>query len=68
MAEHRTGLGNCEVFTQNPSNAIMHLGHANGIVTLWSPTCSTPLVKMLCHRGPVKALAIDRSGKYVLLF
>ena len=43
----------------------MNLGHSNGTVTLWSPTMSTPLVKMQCHRGPVKALAIDRGGYYM---
>ncbi len=24
-----------------------------------------PLVKMLCHNGPVKAIAIDRMGQYM---
>lgn len=50
---------------QNPHNAVMHLGHANGTVTLWSPSMTTPLVKMLCHRGPVQALAVDRGGNYM---
>ena len=35
-----------------------------GTVTLWSPNVKTPLVKMLCHRGPVKALAVDQGGWY----
>jgi U3 small nucleolar RNA-associated protein 7 len=48
---------------QNPWNAIMHLGHYNGTVTLWSPSMSTPLVKMLTHKGPVKAVAVDHTGK-----
>ncbi|KAG0220503.1 WD40-repeat-containing domain protein [Mortierella sp. GBAus27b] len=65
VAEHRTKLGSCDVMTQNPSNAIMHLGHGNGTVTLWSPNMSTPLVKMLCHRGPVTAMAIRHSGEYM---
>jgi hypothetical protein len=29
---------------------------------------SQPLVKMLCHRGPVQALAIDRSGQLSFKF
>ena len=59
---------------QNPWNAVITLGHANGAAarwiltlysldldflfnagtaTMWSPNMSAPLVKMLCHRGPV---------------
>ncbi|KAF9926445.1 Small subunit (SSU) processome component [Linnemannia zychae] len=65
VAEHRTKLGQCSVMTQNPQTAIMHLGHGNGTVTLWSPNMSTPLVKMQCHRGPVTAIAIGHSGTYM---
>ena len=65
VAEHRTKMGQCSVMTQNPWNAIMHLGHANGVVSLWSPNMSTPLVKMLCHKGPVTAMAIDSTGHYM---
>ncbi|KAF9439234.1 Small subunit (SSU) processome component [Entomortierella beljakovae] len=65
VAEHRTKLGKCDVMTQNPATAIMHLGHGNGTVTLWSPNMSTPLVKMQCHRGPVTAMAIGHSGSYM---
>ena len=50
---------------QNPWNAIITLGHANGTATMWSPNMSTPLVKMLCHRGPVSSLAFDMSGRYM---
>jgi U3 small nucleolar RNA-associated protein 7 len=52
--------------TQNPWNAIIHLGHSNGTVTLWSPNMSTPLVKMFTHHGPVRSLAIDREGRYMV--
>ncbi|KAI9016933.1 WD40-repeat-containing domain protein [Gaertneriomyces semiglobifer] len=65
VAEHRTKLGPCNTMTQNPYNAVMHLGHSNGTVTLWAPSVTTPLVKMLCHRGPVQAIAIDRGGNYM---
>ncbi|TPX44159.1 hypothetical protein SeMB42_g04090 [Synchytrium endobioticum] len=65
IAEMRTGLGRCDVMAQNRYNAIMHLGHSNGTVTLWSPNMTSPLVKMLCHRGPVTALAMDRDGLYM---
>ncbi|CAB4490264.1 BING4CT-domain-containing protein [Rhizophagus irregularis] len=65
VAELRTKLGGCDAIAQNPWNAIMHLGHYNGTVTLWSPNMSTPLVKMLTHKGPVKAVAVDHTGKYM---
>lgn len=52
--------------TQNPSNAILHLGHQNGTVTLWSPNSTTSLVKLLAHRGPVRSVSIDRSGHYMV--
>ena len=35
---------------QNPWNAVLALGHANGCVTHWTPNMATPVVKMLCHR------------------
>ncbi|KAI8855313.1 NUC141 domain-containing protein [Chytridium lagenaria] len=66
VAEHKTRLGECKAMRQNPTNAILHLGHNNGTVTLWSPSMTEPIVKMLCHRGPVQSLAIDRSGTYMV--
>lgn len=66
VCEHRTKLGSCHVMTQNPRNAILHLGHTNGTVTLWSPNLTTPHVKMLCHRGPVSGVAVDREGRYMV--
>eukprot|EP00457_Paulinella_chromatophora_P003678 gb/GEZN01003686.1/.p1 GENE.gb/GEZN01003686.1/~~gb/GEZN01003686.1/.p1 ORF type:complete len:626 (-),score=104.09 gb/GEZN01003686.1/:169-2046(-) len=66
VAEHRTKLGDCRVLRQNPRNAVLHLGHSNGTVTLWSPNMTTPLVKMLTHKAPVQALAVDRDGNYMV--
>ena len=66
VSEHRTKLGPCSAMTTNPYNAVVHLGHGNGCVTLWSPAVSKPLVKMLCHRGPVLDVAIDQGGNYMV--
>eukprot|EP00041_Stephanoeca_diplocostata_P036291 m.1316970 g.1316970 ORF g.1316970 m.1316970 type:complete len:566 (-) comp24840_c0_seq4:3728-5425(-) len=65
VAEHRTKLGPCRVMRQNPYNAVMHLGHTNGTVTLWTPNMSDYVVKTLCHRGPVQGIAIDQGGYYM---
>ncbi|KAF2460656.1 WD40-repeat-containing domain protein [Lineolata rhizophorae] len=66
VAEWPTKLGAATSFAQNPYNAIVHAGHQNGTVTLWSPNSSTPLVKILAHRGPVRSLAMDREGYYMV--
>lgn len=66
VAEHRTKLGACEVMRHNPYNAIVCCGHSNGSVTMWAPNVSTPVVKMLTHRGPVRALAVKRDGNYMV--
>ncbi|XP_071979709.1 WD repeat-containing protein 46 isoform X4 [Engystomops pustulosus] len=57
--------GRLNVMCQNPHNAIIHLGHSNGTVSLWSPTVKEPLVKMICHNGAVRALSVDRTGMYM---
>jgi len=56
--------GNPVVMRQNPYNSVMHIGHTNGTVTLWTPASSKYLVKFLCHRGAsVQSLAIDLAGR-----
>lgn len=61
-----TKLGPPTAFTQNPQNAILHVGHQKGLVTLWSPNSAAPLVKLLPHHGPVRSLAVDKSGTYMV--
>jgi len=65
VAEYGTKKGVCQAMRQNPHNGVLHLGHANGVVSLWSPAMGQPLVSMLCHRGPVTGLAVDREGRYM---
>ncbi|KAJ2730863.1 putative U3 small nucleolar RNA-associated protein 7 [Coemansia sp. Cherry 401B] len=65
IGEHRAGYGPSSVLRVNPHNAVVHVGHGNGMVTLWAPQQSLPLAKLLCHKGPVQAMAIDRSGTYM---
>ncbi|KAI1285080.1 WD repeat-containing protein 46 [Halotydeus destructor] len=57
--------GDFTCMAQNKWNAIMHTGHANGTVALWSPNEKEPLVKMLAQACPVKGLTITDDGKYM---
>jgi U3 small nucleolar RNA-associated protein 7 len=66
LGELYTKLGPATAFVQNPHNAILHVGHQRGLVTLWSPNSATPLVKLLPHHGPVRSLAVDKSGTYMV--
>lgn len=66
VIEMPTKRGSPTALAQNPHNAILHVGHQNGTVALWSPNSTTPLVNMLAHRGPVRSIAIDREGRYMV--
>ena len=56
-------------FCANPHNAVVCAGHANGVLSMWSPNCtasSGPLVKILAHRGPVLSCAVDGRGLHLV--
>lgn len=60
VSQHRSKQGATSVMRQNPANAIMHVGHKNGSVTLWSPASSQYLAKLQCHKGtPITSLAVQ---------
>ncbi|KAJ8370890.1 hypothetical protein SKAU_G00109180 [Synaphobranchus kaupii] len=61
-----TKAGRLDVMALNPQNAVIHLGHPTGTVTLWSPNQREPLVKMLCHKGGVRSVAVDKTGTYMV--
>ncbi|ODV94337.1 hypothetical protein PACTADRAFT_51197 [Pachysolen tannophilus NRRL Y-2460] len=67
VSELRTKLGPTLSMRQNPWNGVMHLGHGNGTVTLWSPSMPTPLVKIQASRGPIRSLAVNRDGRYMVV-
>lgn len=52
VVAHRTKQGFCDTMALNPWNAVVNLGHASGIVSLWTPNMSEAVVKMQCHQGP----------------
>ncbi|CAP24231.1 Protein CBR-WDR-46 [Caenorhabditis briggsae] len=60
-----TKCGTLDVMCQNPANAIIHTGHTNGTVSLWSPNSKEPLVKILAHLSAVKGIAVDDQGNYM---
>ncbi|KAH9855547.1 BING4CT-domain-containing protein [Lenzites betulinus] len=67
VVEHRTKFGACHTMCQNPHNAVIHLGHQNGTVTLWTPNLPHPAVRLLAHLGPVASISVDPStgGSYM---
>jgi len=64
VSSHRTRLGPTRSMAQNPSNAVMHLGHSNGVVTMWTPSVKAPVVKVSCHSGHVTGLGVH--GNYMV--
>ncbi|KAK4358402.1 hypothetical protein RND71_024012 [Anisodus tanguticus] len=58
----RTGLGRTDVMQVNSFNGVLAVGHSGGTLSMWKPTSAAPLVKMLCHPGPVTALAFHPNG------
>jgi WD40 repeat protein len=46
---------------------VLHLGHSNGVVTLWTPNIPHPAVQIMAHLGPVVGLSVDPSsgGRYM---
>lgn len=66
VTEFPTKQGTPTAFGQNPHNAIMHVGHQNGRISLYSPNSTAPLAQVLAHSGPVRSLAVNRSGHYMV--
>merc|ERR1712238_39922 len=67
VSQHRSRMGCTKISALNESNAVVHCGHTNGTVSLWSPAQSTFLAKIQCHRGnPISAMCIDRSGSTMI--
>jgi len=65
VAQTWTKQGSLEVLGQNPASAVLVAGHSQGTVTMWTPSMKECAAKMLVHRQPVRALALDRTGNYL---
>eukprot|EP00388_Colpodella_angusta_P017140 GDKJ01042450.1.p1 GENE.GDKJ01042450.1~~GDKJ01042450.1.p1 ORF type:complete len:586 (-),score=140.36 GDKJ01042450.1:67-1632(-) len=64
-ADHNTRLGPPTALAQSANNAVMHVGHNNGQVTLWTPNMPTPVAKMFAHRGAVSSIAINSKHQMI---
>lgn len=62
VAEWSTKMGPSQSMSMNPQTGVVGLAHASGMVSFWSPTVNGPLLKMLCHKGPVQAISFDHAG------
>ncbi|ETV72413.1 hypothetical protein H257_12549 [Aphanomyces astaci] len=65
ISTHKTKLGLCDTMALNPWNAVVNLGHANGLVTLWTPNMPDPVIKMQAHQGPIRGMAVHVDGRYL---
>ncbi|XP_045491597.1 WD repeat-containing protein 46 [Colias croceus] len=65
VGHYNNQLGRTAVMTQNPYNATICLGNSKGVVSLWSPMVKKPLAKILCHKTPLTAIAVDKRGSYM---
>ena len=57
VARHFSGLGPCHSLRQNANTGVVHVGHGDGCVSLWTPSIAEPVMKIRAHYGPVSALA-----------
>ncbi|KVH93967.1 BING4, C-terminal domain-containing protein, partial [Cynara cardunculus var. scolymus] len=51
-----------ETFFAAAQKNVVASGHSGGTISMWKPTSAAPLVKMLCHHGPVTAIAFHPNG------
>ncbi|KAI5648519.1 hypothetical protein M9H77_34524 [Catharanthus roseus] len=62
IGNFRAKYGCSDAMKVNPFNNVVAVGHSRGKVSMWRPTSAKPLVEMLCHQGPVTALAFHSNG------
>ncbi|KAL0238932.1 hypothetical protein PCE1_004623 [Barthelona sp. PCE] len=65
-ATKHAGRGKINCFRQNPKTAVMCAGHTNGIVSLWAPGSSNPLVQYRAHKSSIVDLCVSHDGKYLV--
>ena len=68
ISQYNANHGRLAIMTQNPSNAVLCLGHSKGVVSMWTPNVKEPVARMWAHKQPLTSIAIDRSGTYNLTY
>lgn len=63
VAEFRSIDEKITIMKHNPLNAVMCVGNAKGVVSMWSPSVKEPLARILCHPAPITSLAFNASGE-----
>jgi U3 small nucleolar RNA-associated protein 7 len=57
MSQTFTKLGPCRAFRHNPDTGIVHAGHGDGSVSLWTPSIKEPVMRIKAHYGGTTAIA-----------
>ncbi|KAK4475555.1 hypothetical protein MN116_000834 [Schistosoma mekongi] len=65
VASIPTYMGRLGVMCQNPSNAVICMGHNDGVVSMWIPSEKSFVVKMFTHPTAITSIACDRTGSYL---
>lgn len=65
VTQFNANHGRLPIMCQNPSNAVICLGHSKGVVSMWTPNTREPVVRMWAHKQPLTSIAVDRSGTYM---
>ncbi|XP_055694849.1 WD repeat-containing protein 46 [Lutzomyia longipalpis] len=55
-------VGRIRSVCQNPYNALLCLGGAKGVVSMWAPSQPQAVAQMVCHPAPLSAIATDSTG------
>lgn len=62
VTEYKSTEDRIKIMKQNPSNAVISVGGAKGVVSFYSPAVREPLIKVLCHPSPITGIAFSSAG------
>ena len=65
ISQFNANHGKLGIMCQNPTNAVVCLGHSKGVVSMWTPNVREPVARMWAHKQPLTSIAVDRSGTYM---